>query len=550
MSECLPEASRNEGVPHPRRWVGVIVLVALALRVPFLSQSIWFDEACMSDQRIGTWSQLLATLYVDIHPPLYLIFMHFWNGVFGDSEWSMRFPPLVCGLLTLPLTFAIGRRFVGDRAALMATAMLALSPVHLWYSVEARLYAPMVLAALLMIDLFHRILEAPQRRVLWGMHALALIAAVGLHYYLAVHVLLLGFLAALYARKPGAHKSCRGLVLLHATVLACLGLFVVAKLSVSQLETSQGYLRALTLPELYRFVFHWCWTGNCLSAGLRGDWGLRGGAWILFQGIGVLLFAMGVRELWRDRWSLGFVSTYLLAIPGFLMVIPWLGLGNTYIERSALPSLPFVFLIASAGLLSIPQSRLRSVATSLVVVLIVSSLAAYKVFDDEWTVYKQHQDWRSVARYFGDELDSASGPRPVFTSFPNARSLAYYDARIQTVSNLEASDEKSRRSVESIEYRLGASIAGCAKAILTELDARKRRLLAGALFRIYTTGDGTQASLKLGERNTDGVIYLLQNHAHPSSGDGTVESLLASPGLEEIERRDFRGVTVHKVRAL
>ncbi len=535
-------------VPHARRWLVVIVLAALAMRVPGMFQSIWFDEACMSDQRIGTWPQLLATLYVDIHPPLYVLFMHFWNGVFGDSEVSMRILPLVCGLLSLPLTFSIGRRLVGEPAALMATIMLALSPVHLWYSVEARLYAPMLLTTLVMIEVFHRIIERPNKRGLWLLHTLVMLMAAGLHYYLAVYVLLIGLLAVLHAQRIGDKVLSRRFALCHAAVLVLVALFVLVKLSFAQFETSQGYLGTLTIPDLYRFVFQWCWTGNSLSSSVESSWSIGRGIWIIYQGIGALLFVLGCRAMWRAPWSLGQISVYLLAIPGFLLVVPLLGLRNTYIERSALPSLPFVFLVISAGLLSIKTKQIRATLVSLVLGFALLSLVAYHVRDNQWTVYKQHQDWRSLAQYFGKEIDGGSGPRPVFTSMPNPRSLPYYDLRIQPVTNLEPTPEKVEQTAAKVTNRLGAQAGTYAETLMTELEAYKSSLLEGSVFKVYQLGDATLQALQLEKRCADGVFYLLQNHLHPSAKDLKVEALLSSSELERIETLSFKGLSVHKVR--
>ena len=71
---CAPPtapAPEPFAIRHTAWLLAAMVLTALLLRLPLLGRSVWFDEACMSDQRIGTWPQLLATLYVDIHPPLF-----------------------------------------------------------------------------------------------------------------------------------------------------------------------------------------------------------------------------------------------------------------------------------------------------------------------------------------------------------------------------------------------------------------------------------------------------------------------------------------------
>ena len=97
-------AKSNRLIQHSAWTLSGLVLVAFLLRLPLLDRSVWFDEACMSDQRIGTSAQLLATLYTDIHPPLFVLFMHYWNSLFGDGEVAMRIPAMISGLLCIPLT--------------------------------------------------------------------------------------------------------------------------------------------------------------------------------------------------------------------------------------------------------------------------------------------------------------------------------------------------------------------------------------------------------------------------------------------------------------
>ena len=107
----MTEGTNRSG--KPLILLALLVFVALLLRLPNIDQSIWFDEACMTKQRTGTFAILITTLYTDIHPPSYYFFLYGWNNLFGDSELSIRLPPLLCGLASLPLTYIVGRRLVG-----------------------------------------------------------------------------------------------------------------------------------------------------------------------------------------------------------------------------------------------------------------------------------------------------------------------------------------------------------------------------------------------------------------------------------------------------
>ncbi|MBL8729430.1 MAG: glycosyltransferase family 39 protein [Planctomycetes bacterium] len=529
------------------RWLlALLVVIGLVLRLPLMGRSVWFDEACMSNQRLGTWAQLLATLYVDIHPPLYVTFMHCWNNVFGDGEWSMRIPPLVAGLTSIPLLFWAGQRMVGRRAALWAAMLLTVSPVHVWYSAEARLYAPMLASTLLAVGTCERLIDPtrPRQTGLWWLHAGNLAVMLTLHYYLAVYVVLLAAVAPLLHGFTGA---VRRLMIWHGVGILLLGAFVLAKRALGEFATDQGYLRAMTFAELYEFVFGWCWTGNTLHAALT---------WIddiavqVAHGLGVVLLGVGLVGLWRarrERPAGVLVPLCLLAIPVFLLVATLFGLDRTYTERSALPALPFVLLLAGKGLTSLPTTAMRWTSVLLLVLTSASLIALFRFQADRWTVYKPNPDWRAAAAYLSREIDRGGAGRPVFTPTPNPRSLAYYDPRIQDEKNLLPATDPAEIGAK-VRRRLGTWLGDYAERVFRDFADGNAALLRNAALRVYRTASDP-ADLRLDERMRDDVCYLVRDHWHPhESVDGTLEALLRNPRVEVLERHPFTGITVHKVR--
>lgn len=523
-----------------------MVVVALLLRMPLLGRSIWFDEACMSDQRIGTWPQLLATLYVDIHPPLYLVFMHVWNGLFGDGELSMRIPPLVAGLACIPLTFWTGSRLVGERGALWAALLLTLSPAHIWYSAEARLYSPMVACALLSFGTFDRLLDPdlPPRRGLFALHVANVAVMLALHYYLAVFVVAQAVLAPVVAR--GFTRPARRILIAHGVGILLLGAFVFVKSSLGEFETSQDYLRAFGVGELARFLTVWCWTGDTLAP-TGAPLALATAS--VHRWLGAALLAAGLvhvlrRTASRPRSLLLLVA--LGALPAFLFVLTAVGYDRTYLERTMIAALPFVLLLAGAGVALFP-GRLAPPAASATAFAIAALVGLYANLDTHWTVYKPNSDWRGAAAWLGREIDAGGSGRPVFTSTPNPRSLSYYDVRIQDAKNLAppAAPEAIGRAVGR---RLGGAIGAYAERTFRAFEAHNAELLAGAKLIVRRSAP-TPAQLELPADRPDDVCYLVRDHWHPHvSVDGSVEALLQHPDVKLLEEQRFVGISVYKVR--
>lgn len=100
-----------------------------------LNQSLWLDEA-ISAQVVKNYSYTdIVTKFSpsDFHPPLFYLTLKAWTSVFGFSEISLRLPSVIFSLITIYLVF----KFFGFGPSIL----LALNPLYLYYSQEARMYS-------------------------------------------------------------------------------------------------------------------------------------------------------------------------------------------------------------------------------------------------------------------------------------------------------------------------------------------------------------------------------------------------------------------------
>ncbi len=142
-----------KGVAHRGwavRWPTLASLTALILLAAFLRfvnlghTSLWLDEIYDLIVLPGATLGRLA-FPVDQHPPLYYLLLHYWL-VLGHGELWMRLPSALAGVLSVPLMWQAGAALGSRRAGLLAAALLALSPLQVWYAREARMYGPANLA--------------------------------------------------------------------------------------------------------------------------------------------------------------------------------------------------------------------------------------------------------------------------------------------------------------------------------------------------------------------------------------------------------------------
>ncbi len=139
------------------RWLPVIVLLlAFALRVYKLGdQNVWWDEAFsvwVARHDLGTLTTVAAG---DTHPPLYYWLLNPWMALTGPSEFAIRFPSLVYGVMAVALVYRLGRCLASDLqpstfvfrpsssviVGTLAALLLTVSRFHVWWSQEIRMYS-------------------------------------------------------------------------------------------------------------------------------------------------------------------------------------------------------------------------------------------------------------------------------------------------------------------------------------------------------------------------------------------------------------------------
>jgi len=146
-------------------------------------QGLWYDEAVTSWLLRGTPRQLLAALpHSESTPPLYYLVAWGWVRAVGDTAAGRRALSALAGTATIAVAFAAGRSLAGRRVGLVAAILVAVNPLLVWYSQEARSYALLVLVTATSLWLCARVVARPQRRRLlaWaGASAIALAT----HYF-------------------------------------------------------------------------------------------------------------------------------------------------------------------------------------------------------------------------------------------------------------------------------------------------------------------------------------------------------------------------------
>lgn len=138
-----------------------ILILALILRIINLGQSIWLDEGINAVYvNELNFKQLFFEYPIgDFHPPLFHLVLKTFITFFQLSEWSLRVPSVIFGVMTVITTYLIGKRLYDNKTGVISALLIATSPLAIYYSQEARMYSLAAFLASLSVYFFVSVLK-------------------------------------------------------------------------------------------------------------------------------------------------------------------------------------------------------------------------------------------------------------------------------------------------------------------------------------------------------------------------------------------------------
>lgn len=195
-----------------------IAILGLLLRLWNLTSiSLWHDEAFSALLIKYSWGEMMHRIGLDVHPPIYYIFLRFWSYVFGHSLFSLRGMSVLFGIGTiLAVYYFVNYAFKNRTAALLAALLVAINPFQVQYVTEARMYTMgaffavasglALVAALRTQTAFYankanQVLQSQLKKrflIYYALFTLCSGILIYTHYYLLFTVAALGLYAAIY----------------------------------------------------------------------------------------------------------------------------------------------------------------------------------------------------------------------------------------------------------------------------------------------------------------------------------------------------------------
>lgn len=397
-----------------------LAMVAVALRLPAISESLWVDELhtawVVSDaiqdvpQRAAMGNQ--ASLY------FYLV----WLGtqLTGLHEWSLRLPSLIGSVCAVGGIVGIAHRWTRSSWIALAAGMLATVDVDwIFFATEARVYGLVQLAAIAQVAFAWNALEKDRRRDWIGLTLVTIVS-----FYLHYSTLLFSGTLAIALLGLANHRATR-IRLLGA--IACVAVAVL-----------------ISLPHLMNIFERRENWASFISATSWNEWRRWRTAFACLAPVSVLAIAMG-------RWqNLGWASAeirrlvLLLAVVIVPIAIGWVttatDIAALFFGRYLISSESLIPLLFAATAVLIPPPWWRRGA----ILLGLGIALAWRT--PAYLGPMRGEDWRTVVHAASAELKANEATTDVLIS----AGLIESDILRLDLDDLDLWETYARLPVESI----------------------------------------------------------------------------------------------------
>ena len=261
----------------------------------------------------------------------------------GISEGALRLPSALAGSFSMVLVYFFARRFLGRAGSLAASALLAFSPLHVWYSQECRAYAIWLLLILCAYLSFFNWLDT-RKPAFATLNGLFIFLATAFHYF-GIHVFLIENLYLIHRRKYlNDHRSFRHWVICQTALALALVPIALMMLMVDRTHVAWWKESAVQWQVIKSILFHLTGTYYFLTY----DWAIKT-LLLLMNGAALMLGIFALRRRGQATFPmLAIMLPVALNLAYSLAISPILG-NSQSAGRYFLLTLPPYLIIIAAG---------------------------------------------------------------------------------------------------------------------------------------------------------------------------------------------------------
>ncbi|MBE9547702.1 MAG: glycosyltransferase family 39 protein [Proteobacteria bacterium] len=379
-------------------WLLLVLIIALAtlLRIYHLdSQSFWIDEG-YSVWAAQTFSSIDPATSYSADTPLYPFVLRQWMRLF-DTDFGIRLLSVIFGVAAVPIIFFLGRSAFNNTVGITSALFLALSPFHIKYSQEVRVFSIFFFFLLFAIYMIVK-LAKEEKMVYWLGYVLSGALMLYSHGTAAFYLVLLNIFFLILGWPPNVHVLKKWILANMLIVLLFLP-WMTMYLIIAKNVVSGWWAPTPTPGDLINTVVSFTALSIPPPAEmLRARFGIPIGfqvpsiVWSL-SFIGLFLYGLYAAIRFKKKELLAFIAFLIGAIGG--MYIISLTIQPIYGDRLLLPALISVsFLVTSPLLLITSKIHRKFIVLLLIISFFILTLSGFYYFR-----YPTKQNWKGATEH-------------------------------------------------------------------------------------------------------------------------------------------------------
>lgn len=444
------KTKKLEAVDFVVAFAGVLTFAALSLG-NISRWSIWFDEAFSAYLIRFNYFDVARYTSTDVHPPLYYWILKFWSQVFGNSELALRSLSLVFILTAIIFVWYFIRKYFGRGASVVSMSLMAIAPLMMRYSEEARMYGMAMFIVVAATFTLFSIVKKPTKRkyIIYGV-----LISLGMwtHYFTAIMWLSHWAWRFWYVHRHKQSFWTKPWILTHIAAVASFVPWM--PFMVKQLSGVQGggfWIQPINFSTPFSFI------GTIFmyrdSSESTGYFAILG---IISLIIGISLAVKSFGKLKGDKKDLFSLICFMALMPMvILMILSLPPLRPSFVDRYLVPALPFWSALVGVSVATFWREKTKfrfNAAKILFVTCMIMSISGvfylYQIGN-----YNKHANDNLMIRPLMQEIFKRANPGEKIVANSSWRfyETHYYQTEINPVY-FEATDDIDWGSYDMLRY--------------------------------------------------------------------------------------------------
>ena len=369
----------------------LVLVLSLVTRMYRLGhESFWVDEVHQVRVASQPFMEIIENYRQETahethdQAPLSMLITHFFV-VDDDAEFFARIPTVIFGVLGVLALFLFARQLLPFSTSLIAAIFLAISPLAVWYSQDARWYSQWSFGTTLSYIALLRAVERPRAVGAWIAFWFATLANLYTFVY-SVFILAAQGISLVWRKiiDRGKWSSIIAFSFVNLAVLAAS--IPVIFMIVQRAESDQFYSGTARASSLFEipYTFLAFVTGFTVGPSLSQLHGHSGAAVLLRQNpvlfvvgaVFIPISLVGLRKVLQDSRLATWIIPWMVLPPLSVFLFSLIAPDLTYQVRYTIAALPPFVLLLAIGVSSF-RAPIRRVAFVSVLVLCTYSLANF-----------------------------------------------------------------------------------------------------------------------------------------------------------------------------